>query len=128
VYIHARISLGWLLIVVGILLAVAFMILLERKVLGYIQIRKGPNKVGVLGIIQSIRDAIKLFVKEFLVLIRANFLVYLICPIISLFVRFFLWSVVFTGSNIIHYSYGLIFFFLLYCFQNLYSNRKGLIV
>lgn len=46
------------------LIAVAFITLLERKVLGYIQIRLGPNKVGPLGVIQPLSDAVKLYTKE----------------------------------------------------------------
>jgi NADH-ubiquinone oxidoreductase chain 1 len=55
---------GGLLILIGVLLRVAFMILLERRVLRYIKVRRGPNKVGYLGVIQSFGDAIKLFIKE----------------------------------------------------------------
>ena len=49
---------------IPILVNVAFITLLERKILGYSQLRKGPNKVSIIGIAQPFNDAIKLFTKE----------------------------------------------------------------
>lgn len=74
-----------------ILIRVAFLTLLERKLLGYIQNRKGPNKLGVKGLLQPFRDAIKLLIKESTVLTIDYRLVYLLSPIIMLFTSLLIW-------------------------------------
>jgi len=65
---------AYILILVFILVGVAFFTLFERNMLGSIHIRFGPNKVGYYGIFQPFRDAIKLFSKENIKLMKVNFL------------------------------------------------------
>jgi len=78
--------LSYLILIIGVLVGVAFIVLFERKILGYIQIRKGPNKIGMAGIFQSFGDAIKLFVKEQSLPLKSNFLPFYFAPVFSLLV------------------------------------------
>nr|QAU56336.1 NADH dehydrogenase subunit 1 [Protanthea simplex] len=83
-----------LLIVIPLLVAVAYLTLAERKVLGYTQARKGPNVVGVYGLFQPLADGIKLFSKELVVPHFANLFIYVAAPVFSFTLALLAWAII----------------------------------
>jgi NADH-quinone oxidoreductase subunit H len=87
-----------LIIIVTLLIAVAFFTLAERKILGSIQRRKGPNVVGVYGLLQPISDGFKLLIKETVLPSSANKFIFVLAPIITFVVSLMGWSIIPYGK------------------------------
>nr|WMY24286.1 NADH dehydrogenase subunit 1 [Prorhinotermes molinoi] len=101
---------AFLLLVVFVLVGVAFLTLLERKVLGYIHVRSGPNSVGFVGILQPFSDAISLFSSEQYYPLMSNYLSYYFSPVFGLFLSLLVWLLIPYLSGLVSFELGLLFF------------------
>nr|YP_009003535.1 NADH dehydrogenase subunit 1 [Indotyphlus maharashtraensis]AGZ19021.1 NADH dehydrogenase subunit 1 [Indotyphlus maharashtraensis] len=98
-----------LMLIIPILLAVAFLTLAERKILGYMQLRKGPNIIGPVGLLQPIADGLKLFIKEPLRPSTSSQIMFIITPIMALSLSLMLWTPMPIPTPILNMNLSILF-------------------
>lgn len=95
------ICIKFLIIVVPLLISVAYFTLVERKIMGSIQRRRGPNVVGYLGLLQPLADGLKLFAKETVLPSSANTFLYFLAPLLTFTLSLIGWAIIPFGENLV---------------------------
>ncbi|VAW82230.1 NADH-ubiquinone oxidoreductase chain H, partial [hydrothermal vent metagenome] len=97
---------GWILakiliIVIPLMLCVAYLTYAERKIIGYMQLRIGPNRVGPRGWLQPIADALKLMMKEIIIPAKSNHYLFIIAPTLVIAPALAAWAVIPFGEEMV---------------------------
>ena len=102
-----------LLILLPILISVAFLTLLERKIMAAVQQRVGPDVVGFFGLLQPFADGLKLLLKESIIPTKANKFLFIMAPILTIFLSFISWAIIPFNNQIVFFdmSLGLLYIF-----------------
>lgn len=109
----ANVLIPWAIVIVKVLIAIPFLTLLERKVLGYVQSRKGPNKVSYLGLLQPVSDGVKLIIKEMGTPTMASLLLFWVAPLLSFFLMVTRWMLFPSPLKGYFINLGILFFLCL---------------
>nr|YP_010535583.1 NADH dehydrogenase subunit 1 [Otobius lagophilus]UYB78391.1 NADH dehydrogenase subunit 1 [Otobius lagophilus]UYB78404.1 NADH dehydrogenase subunit 1 [Otobius lagophilus]UYL27144.1 NADH dehydrogenase subunit 1 [Otobius lagophilus] len=104
------ILMSYFLLVIMVLISVAFFTLMERSVLGYVHFRKGPNKVGYVGLFQPFSDVVKLYCKEVNFMSVMNLLFYLMIPFLAVILMMAFWLIFFWSYNQFELKYAFLYF------------------
>nr|YP_010890099.1 NADH dehydrogenase subunit 1 [Gymnopraia lapislazula]WJJ70123.1 NADH dehydrogenase subunit 1 [Gymnopraia lapislazula] len=105
--------LRYILFIIPLLISIAYITLIERKLLGYIQLRKGPNKIGIYGLLQPISDGIKLFTNEMIIPSHSISYLFIIIPILNLTLSLYINSYIIKFGIINEYSLFIILFIVM---------------
>src|SRR6056300_1940314 len=89
-----------LFLLVPILVSVAMIVWLDRRVWGLVQKRKGPNVVGPFGLLQTVADALKYIFKEIIIPAGANKIIFILAPVVTMSLALLAWAVIPFGENL----------------------------
>ena len=113
IYFFSSLLIKSLVLIVCLLISVAFFVLVERKILGAIQRRRGPNVIGLYGLLQSVADGFKLILKETIVPSSSNPIIFILSPIFTFVIGLMGWVIIpfNIGSVIANINLGILYFF-----------------
>ncbi len=93
-------SLKILALLIPVLIAVALIVWVDRRVWGLVQLRKGPNVVGPFGLFQTVADALKYIFKEIIIPAGANKIIFILAPVVTMSLALLAWAVIPFGENL----------------------------